>query len=210
MHSVFTNEKTGTNPIKKKVRTRLYFSFSHNTDRSGTPLPPGSNVSQEHLSHYIDALHFRPLTISYLKDMLINELLPAKQVCVCLHLFTLVPDQLIAIQVRGNYYAPVLRRVIFPRLLIKKFQFLIESNTHTLHGITDHKRYWAIRRYFEHLFERLLEDLNQVYLTSPMRWWWLPETSIFDGKKAMIDDLITSLTSKKYDQQRKSRIRIYL
>jgi len=173
------------------------FSFSHNTDRSSTPLPTGTNVSQEHLSHYIDALHFRPLTISYLKDMLINELLPVKQVCVCLHLFTLIPDQLLAIQIRGNYYAPVIRRVIFPRLLIKKFHFLIESNTHTLHGTTDHNRYWAIRRYFEQLFERLLEDLNQVYLTSPIKWWWLPETSIFDGKKAMIDDLLIPLTSKK-------------
>ena len=128
--------------------------------------------------------------------MLINELLPAKQVCVCLHLFTLIPDQLLAIQIRGNYYAPVLRRVVFPRLLIKKFHFLIESNTHTLHGITDHKRYWAIRRYFEQLFERLLEDLNQVYIASPVRWWWLPETTIFDGKKAMIDDLLIPLTSK--------------
>ncbi|CAF1297999.1 unnamed protein product, partial [Adineta ricciae] len=165
----------------------------HNTDRSGTPLPSATNASQEHLSHYIDALHFRPLTISYLKDILINEFLPAKQVCVCLHSFTLVHDQILAVQIRGNYYAPVLRRVIFPRLLIKKFHFLIESNTHTLHGITDHKRYWAIRRYFEQLFERLLEDLNQVYLTSPMRWWWLPETTIFDGKKAMIDDLLSSI-----------------
>ena len=168
----------------------------HNTDRSGTPLPTGTNVTPEHLSHYIDALHFRPLTISYLKDILINELLPAKQVCVCLHLFTLIDDQLLAVQIRGNYYAPVLRRIRFPRLLIKKFHFLIESNTHTLHGITDHRRYWAIRRYFEQLFERLLEDLNQIYLTSPMRWWWLPETSIFDGKKAMIDDLLTPIISK--------------
>ncbi len=184
--------------IKKKSLSQYrLFSFSHNTDRSSTPLPTVTNVSQEHLSHYIDALHFRPLTISYLKDMLINELLPAKQVCVCLHLFTLIPDQLLSIQIRGNYYAPVIRRVIFPRLLIKKFHFLIESNTHTLHGTTDHNRYWAIRRYFEQLFERLLEDLNQVYLTSPIRWWWLPETSIFDGKKAMIDDLLIPLTSKK-------------
>ncbi|CAF2184375.1 unnamed protein product [Rotaria magnacalcarata] len=166
----------------------------HNSDRSGTPLPAGANVSQEHLSHYIDALHFRPLTISYLKDILINDLLPAKQVCVCLHSFTLIQDQILAVQIRGNYYAPVIRRVMFPRLLIKKFHFLIESNTHTLHGIIDPNRYWAIRRYFEHLFERLIEDLNQVYLVSPIRWWWLPETTIFDGKKAMIDDLITPLT----------------
>jgi hypothetical protein len=176
------------------------FSFRHNNDRSGTPLLTAGNVSQEHLSHYIDALHFRPLTISYLKDVLINDLLPSKQVCVCLHSFTLVRDQILAIQIRGNYYAPVIRRVIFPRLLIKKFHFLIESNTHTLHGITDHKRYWAIRRYFEQLFERLLEDLNQVYLTSPMRWWWLPETTIFDGKKSMIDDLLTPLISKTFNQ----------
>ncbi|CAF1177730.1 unnamed protein product [Adineta steineri] len=174
----------------------------HNTDRSSTPLPSGSNVSPEHLSHYIDALHFRPLTIAYLKDILINDLLPAKQVCVCLHSFTLIDDQILAVQIRGNYYAPVMRRIIFPRLLVKKFHFLIESNTHTLHGITDHKRYWAIRRYFEQLFERLLEDLNYVYLTSPMRWWWLPETSIFDGKKAMIDDLLTPLTNSP--QQRRS------
>lgn len=164
-------------------------------------MPEGSSASQEHLSHYIDALHFRPLTISYLKDTLINDLLPAKQVCVCLHSFTLIPDQILAIQLRGNYYAPVLRRVMFPRLLVKKFHFLIESNTHTLHGITDHKRYWAIRRYFEHLFERLLEDLNQVYITSPMRWWWLPETTIFDGKKSMIDDLLTPLIGSAQERR---------
>ncbi|CAF3755723.1 unnamed protein product [Rotaria sordida] len=173
----------------------------HNSDRSGTPLPAATNVSQEHLSHYIDALHFRPLTISYLKDILINDLLPAKQVCVCLHSFTLIRDQILAVQIRGNYYTPVIRRVIFPRLLIKKFHFLIESNTHTLHGIIDPNRYWAIRKYFEQLFERLVEDLNQIYLTSPMRWWWLPETSIFDGKKAMIDDLLTPLTNSP--QQRR-------
>ena len=180
------------------------FSHSHNTDRSSTPLPPSANnVSPEHLSHYIDALHFRPLTISYLKDILINDLLPAKQVCVCLHSFTFIDDQILAIQIRGNYYAPVIRRVVFPRLLVKKFHFLIESNTHTLHGITDNNRYWAIRRYFEQLFERLLEDLNQVYITSPMKWWWLPETSIFDGKKAMIDDLLTPLISKNLIEKRK-------
>ena len=94
---------------------------------------------------------------------------------------------------------PVIRRVTFPRLLVKKFHFLIESNTHTLHGITDPNRYWAIRRYFEHLFERLLDDLNHVYITPPISWWWLPETSIFDGKKAMIDDLLVPLTSREYD-----------
>ncbi|CAF3722810.1 unnamed protein product [Rotaria sp. Silwood1] len=173
----------------------------HNTNRSGTPLPTATNVSQEHLSDYIDALHFRPLTISYLKDILINDLLPAKQVCVCLHSFTLIHDQILAIQIRGNYYAPVIRRVIFPRLLIKKFHFLIESNTHTLHGIIDPNRYWAIRKYFEQLFEHLLEDLNQIYLISPIRWWWLPETSIFDGKKSMIDDLLIPLTNSP--QQRR-------
>jgi hypothetical protein len=175
----------------------LFFS-RHQTDRTSTPLLTGSHVSQEHLSDYIDALHFRPLTISYLKETLINEHLPSRQVCLCLHSFTLIDNQILAIQLRGQYYAPVIRRVYFPRLLVKKFHFLIESNTHTLHGITDHKRYWAIRRYFEQLFERLLDDLNHVYLASPMRWWWLPETSIFDGKKAMIDDLLVPLTSSKH------------
>ena len=114
----------------------------------------------------------------------------------CLHSFALIRDQLLVVQLRGNYYAPVVRRVIFPRLLVKKFHFLIESNTHTLHGIIDHHRYWAIRRHFEQLFERLLDDLNRVYLTSPMRWWLLPETSIFDGKKAMMDDLLVPLISR--------------
>lgn len=170
----------------------------HHNDRSATPT---GNISQEHLSHYVDALHFRPLTISYLKDMLINELLPTKQVCVCLHLFTLVNNQLLAVQIRGNYYQPILRRIYFPRILIKKFHFLIESNTHTLHGTTDHKRYWAIRRYFEQLFEKLLDDLNQIYISSPMKWLWLPETSIFDSKKSMIDDLLNTITNSS--QQRR-------
>lgn len=176
---------------------RFHRCFRHNTDRSGTPLPASNNVSQEHLLHYIDALRFRPLEIEYLKQTLINDLLPSKQVCLCLHSFTLIRDEILAVQLRGNFYPPVVRRVVFPRLLVKKFHFLIESNTHTLHGITDHKRYWAIRRYFEQLFERLLDDLNQIYLSSPIRWWWLPETTIFDGKKSMIDDLFSSMTRKE-------------
>ena len=194
MRSAFINEKNGRRNISLIFNSP--FSFSHNSDRSGTPMPTVTNVSQEHLSHYIDALHFRPLTISYLKETLINDRLPIKQVCVCLHSFTLIRNQILAVQLRGNFYAPVLRRIQFPRLLIKKFHFLIESNTHTLHGITDHKRYWAIRCYFEKLFENLLVDLNETYLASPIRWWLLPETTIFDGKKSMIDDLLTPLTCK--------------
>lgn len=184
------------------MNCNLNFLLSrHNNDRSGTPIPAPTNVSQEHLLHYVDALKFRPLTISYLKDTLINDLLPSKQVCVCLHSFTLIRDQILAIQLRANFYAPVVRRIRFPRILIKKFHFLIESNTHTLHGITDHKRYWAIRRYFEQLFENLLEDLNEIYLCSPVRWFLVPETTIFDGKKSAVDDLLTPLINSVQERR---------
>ncbi|CAF0774430.1 unnamed protein product, partial [Didymodactylos carnosus] len=159
------------------------------TTTSGASTPVDS-ISRDHLQHYIDAFHFRPLTIDYLKFSLINEL-PSKQVCLCFHYFSLIKNCLLLVQIRSNYYEPCLIRLEFPKILIKKFHYLIESNTKTLHGINDHKRYWLIRKYFERLFEFLLDDLNQIYLQSPVQWYLLPETTIFDCKKQMIDDALS-------------------